>query len=715
MIDAKLQLDQIQDADNIADFLAEDELNRVGHDVVETYLRDKESRRGWEKKNQQASDLALQVVKDKTFPWPGASNVKFPLLTTSALQFQARAYPALVKAPNAVKMRVTGADPDGAKAARASRVGSHMSYQLLEKDESWEEGQDKLMLVVPILGCAFKKTYWDENRRHMCSKLVFPKDLVVHYYAKDLETAERVTEVFELSPRIIRERELRGLYTKNEYGPAPMPTPKEEDKDEHTPPPVDDDQPRVFLEQHRYLDLDGDGYKEPYVVTVDLHSKKVARIVARFDEITTEQALEIERIEAQMKALAESLPQPEGGDPNAVMAAMQQAQRIEPTLLAMERRKQELGAEPPKVLRITPLQYFTKYSFIPSPDGSFYDLGFGALLGPLNDSVNTLINQILDSGTLQNSQTGFVGRGARMKGGRIRFSPYEWVKVDVAGGQLKDNLVPLPVNPPSPVLFNMLSLLIQYAERLGSSTDILTGENPGQNTPAYNMSAMLEQGLQVFNGIFKRIYRSFRSEVRKVYKLNAIYLPEKEYFQYHDGDEFVYRSDYGGDPSDLIPAADPSAFSNQEKMVKAQMVAERAMMSPGYNPIEVEMRMLEALDIPDIQAVFPLQQVEEKDEQGNVTGTKMDYVFPPQPDPEFEIKRQEEQRRTLESQTRSEVQYMNAEADMILKTAQAEKLQDQKAIDRLTLLAKELESKRKYLADIEKANATKQRADRRVD
>jgi hypothetical protein len=39
------------------------------------------SRLDWESRNEQANKLALQVVEKKSFPWPGASNVKFPLIT----------------------------------------------------------------------------------------------------------------------------------------------------------------------------------------------------------------------------------------------------------------------------------------------------------------------------------------------------------------------------------------------------------------------------------------------------------------------------------------------------------------------------------------------------------------------------------------------------------------------------------------------------------
>jgi chaperonin GroES len=161
--------------------------------------------------------------------------------------------------------------------------------------------------------------------------------------------------------------------------------------------------------------------------------------------------------------------------------------------------------------------------------------------------------------------------------------------------------------------------LINYAERVGSVTDTMTGENPGQNTPAYNMSAMLEQGLQVFNGIFKRVYRSQRAEFRKLFKLNAIYLDQEEYFTYQDSENKALRTDYTADAKDLIPAADPNAFSSKEKIMKAQAVREASMQVPGYDPIKVEQRFLEAMDIPDATEVFPL--VPETDETGTETGS----------------------------------------------------------------------------------------------
>ena len=628
-----MNLNEIQDAKNVCDLFtsdkAKEKLEKIGRNAHKSYEIDEQSRKKWMTKMESATALALQLVEEKTYPWKGAANVKFPILTIAAMQYAARAYPVLVKTPDLVKFRVQGQDQDGAKAARALRISSHMSYQCLDQDEDWEEDHDKLLLVKPILGCAFKKSYYDPIAGHNKSVLVLPKNLCVHYYAKSIEECERKTEIFELYDREIRERELRGIFTEHDYGIAPVPDLKEEDERQGLSPPLaDDDRPRVFLEQHCYLDLDGDGYKEPYVVTFDKHSKKVARITARFGKITTEQSLKIKDLQTRIQSLVEGMQEPTNDE------ELNHALQVEQTILGMQEEVKTLASQKPKVLSIEAVEHYTKYPFIPSPDGGFYDLGFGSLLSPLNDSVNTLINQLLDSGSLNNSNSGFIGKGARLKGGQMRFGRNEWKQVNVAGGVLRDSIVPLPANPPSAVLFQLLGLLINYAEQLSSVTDTMKGENPGQNTPAYNMSEMLSEGKQLFNAIFKRAYRSQRKEFRKLFKLNAIYLDQEEYFEYQDSESKALRTDYTADPKDLIPAADPDAFSNKERVMKAQMVSERAGSVAGYDPIKVEQRLLESMDVPDSAEVYPL--VPGVDEEGNETG-EMVLKFPPQPDPSLEI------------------------------------------------------------------------------
>ena len=201
-----LPLRQIEAAENVDLLLTPEQSNSIGDEVVKAYEEAKSSRKEWEKRTDESIKLALQMVEPKSYPWQNASNVKFPLVTIAALQFAARAYPALVKAPDLARYRVMGEDEGGVKAARAERVGRHMSYQLLDQDENWEEDTDRQFIVIPIIGCAFKKTYWDALKGRNCSRLVLPQNLVVHYYTRTIEECERKTEWFELYEREIKER-----------------------------------------------------------------------------------------------------------------------------------------------------------------------------------------------------------------------------------------------------------------------------------------------------------------------------------------------------------------------------------------------------------------------------------------------------------------------------------------------------------------------------
>src|SRR5579864_5493324 len=94
------------EAKNLCDRFKGDELDAIGKVCLDGYKRDRQSRSKWERRNAAAMDLAMQVQVAKTFPWPGCSNVVFPLVTIAALQFSARSYSNLVQGTNVVRYRV---------------------------------------------------------------------------------------------------------------------------------------------------------------------------------------------------------------------------------------------------------------------------------------------------------------------------------------------------------------------------------------------------------------------------------------------------------------------------------------------------------------------------------------------------------------------------------------------------------------------------------
>ena len=605
---------------NIAELLCKEDLEKIGVQVVRDFDNDLLSRSSWEKRTEASLKLALQVAENKNFPWANASNVKFPLITIAALQYHARSYPVLIDSDLPVKCRVVGDDKDGLRALRSTRVEQHMSYQLLEEDEDWESEMDKVLITQPIIGCAFKKTYRDVVNKHNVSENVLARDLVVNYWTKSLETAPRVTHILQMQKNEIYERTARGLWLEGisegrqqQYSSVAMGNPLQNAQDKaqgmQPPEPNDESTPIEILEQHRFIDFDGDGYAEPYIVYVRRDNKKVARIVARYTDKD------------------------------------------------VERNKDDV------ILSIKAEQYFTKYPFIPSPDGGFYDLGFGVLLGPLNESINTIINQLVDAGTMANTAGGFLSRGIKLRGGNYSFNPMEWKHVDTTGDDLRKGIVPLPVREPSQVLFTLLNLLINYGERIGGSVDILSGQNPGQNTPAETTRTMAEQGMKIFNGIFKRTHRSLKQEFRKLYRLNQIFVTDNTpYVSNAKGTGIVLASDYEGPVTDVMPTADPSITSDAQRLNQAAAIAARVAATPGlYNRYEAEYTFLKAIKVTNIDRILP--------------DPKGPNAVPPPVNPKVQIEQMKQQAKQASDQLNMKMALLKLMGEAELNQAQIQKLE----------------------------------------
>jgi len=656
-----MSLDWIEKAiasNNIAELLSEEKLVEIASSMETGYKEDKDSRSEWEERQSGYMKLALQVMEAKNTPWQNAANIKYPLLTTATMQFGARAYPSLITSPSIVKGRVTGFDHTGEKAKSAERVGKHMSYQLIEEMDEWEEDMDKLSVSLPIVGCMFKKTYFSPSKQKNVSELVYPARLVVNYWTKSLKDCQRITHELDLTDNQIYERVAAGLFLDLDYVKRPI-------KGDQTSnevhgihePPEGDTTPHESWEQHAWIDLDDDGYKEPYIITVV--DGLVARIVACFDEST-------------VKTTQDN------------------------TLICIDK-----------------IEYFTKYGFVPNPDGSFYDVGFGLLLGPINESINTTINQLTDAGTISNRQGGFLGRGVRLKAGDRTFKPGEWKQINSTGDDVRKAIVPLPIREPSSTLFNLLSLMIDAGKELSSTVPMIMGQNPGQNQPATTSMAVIEQGLKVFSAIFKRLHRSLKQELKKLKRLNRLYLPPESYFSVLDlqpdqrdeqGDpiqarQLIYQRDYSDDTTDVQPYSDPNIVSDTQRMIKAQQVNE--MMAQGIlpNPVEGARVVLEAMDLPEVDKLLTPPE--------------------PQPDPEqlrkeaeFEHKKQldidklrlEQRRLELDEDIFEYSTKLKDKTTSLLNMAKIESLEDKAEVDELLASLKELDIRMK---DRRERNANK--------
>jgi chaperonin GroES len=621
----RAQLERWVRSKNIADEPeVSDQLETLAARVKNDFDIDDNSRSDWKDKYRKWLDFALQIAEQKTYPWPQASNVIYPLMTTAAIQFAARAYPAIIRDRGVVKGTVIGDDngipnpaflqfiqqqapnggapqgpgmpftgtvmpgmgpanngqpqpwlvPPGEKQKRADKIGRHMSWQLLNEQEEWEPQTDTLLVALPIVGTYFRKSYFNPSLERNASEAVDALALCVNYYAKSFETAPRHTESIRLYPNEIEtmiRSELFVDYKKGapsaasaaEYGHDSMAGNQDVRSDPNAQ--QDEDAPTTFLEQHRRYDLDGDGYDEPYIVTVARDSGKLARITAGFE--------------------MEGVHWTSDG----------------------------------RIRKIDKIEIYTKYGFIPSPDSKVYDLGFGHLLYPINEAVNTTLNQMFDAGHLQIVGGGFIGSGLSVNTGNVRFQMGEYKPVNAIGGTIRDNVFPIPFPGPNAILMQLLEFLVEAGERVASVKDVMVGDMPGDNTSGITTLAVIEQGLKVFSAIYKRIHRSLGYEFRKLYRLNRVYGARS--FQYQDGDDWkeITRADYEKGAG-VQPISDPQMVTDMQRLGRAQFLL-GFKDDPRVNGQKIIHDAFVAASIPDAD-------------------TYMNQT-PPQPDPRFVLKARE--------------------------------------------------------------------------
>lgn len=562
---------------DLSDLLSLDELSLIGNRVVEDYERDKRDRKPWADVAEQSLKLAAQESKGetKTYPWKDAANVRYPLLTTAALQFNARAYPSIVKGDEAISCKVVGQDrgrpamqmgpngqpmpimvpaigpdgmiaagpdgqpmmepqwivPPGGKAARAARVAEYMNTVLFYRMEDWEADTDSLLMQLPVVGCAFRKVWYDPMARQNRAVLVPALRILVPEGARSCDTTPRLTEeIPDVYPHEINEKMRSGYYREIVL------------TDE-----TNEDGARLLLEQHRLMDLDDDGLDEPYIVTVDHATRRVLRIEANF------------------------------GPDNVRLVDGE-------------------------VIGITKGRYYIKYDFFPHPEGKFYGIGLGHLLSELGNVIDTAINQLVDAGTAATAGGGFIGSGVRLQarggGSTVRFEPGVYKTVDVPGNALREAIVERTLPQVSPVTFQVLDLILGAARDIAGSKDVLSGEasNTGQ---VGTTLALIEQGLQVFNAVYKRIYRALKAEFALIYELLSKFGGEeaaRDYAEVMDDPQADFEKDFNSKDLDIRPVSDPSSVTRMQKAAKAQFLMSTIQV-PGANPVAILKRVYEAFDV----------------------------------------------------------------------------------------------------------------------
>jgi len=229
-----VSLDSVLKADNIVEILSEEELTSIQQFNHQIFTLDKQSREEKEKDLKKFVKLAMLVAEEKSTPWENAANVKYPLIAQAALDFGSKCYPEIIKDNYIVKPKIIGNDEGqaavningvplqdeagqeimqnvGVKEQRGQRVSEFMNWQLFEEIDNFECDMDVLCNSLPVVGCMFKKVFFDSSQDKACSELIYPDKIIINNKAKNLYNAT-ITHIIELYPHEVVERIRAGIF-----------------------------------------------------------------------------------------------------------------------------------------------------------------------------------------------------------------------------------------------------------------------------------------------------------------------------------------------------------------------------------------------------------------------------------------------------------------------------------------------------------------------
>jgi len=540
---------------NLAEFIEQDELDIIGMNLASLVDSDVSSRSDWVRLAKDGINLLGLTVEDLDDPFPGSTSAVHPLLIENVVKYQAKARSKLLPPGGPVRTKVKGQKTQE-KIKKAERVRNFLNFQLTEEMTEYEPEHDRMLFHQAFYGSAFTKTYFDALLDRPVSRFVKTQDFIIDYYATDLESAERYTEIVPMSGNELRRYQLGGIYRDITIGPSSTAQGTDEIRDQvdkiqgRSKPAHEADEDRyIFYEVHTYLDVPGfehidefeepTGLKLPYIVTIEKDSQEVVALYRNWDE--------------------------EDGNFN----------------------KKDM---------------YVHWPFVPGL--GFYSLGYLHLIGGLSKSATTVMQQLVDAGQFANLPAGFKAHGLRVVGDTEPIAPGEWRDVNAPGIDLQKALLPLPYKEPSGTLFKLLDYMVQAAQKFADTTEQIVSESTNYG-PVGTTMALLEAGGKLFTGIHERLFASQKRELRIVADINLRFLDESKAFNSLSGEEYIRAEDFDMKAVDIIPITDPRVPSEAQRIAKAQAQLQIAQQFPAQHNIPALLfRLHSALGEEDPQEVL---------------------------------------------------------------------------------------------------------------
>ena len=531
--------------DNIADTIDDAEKNTLATRLLEDLERDKKARERREKDYEEAiKRTGLGKESPGGADFEGASKAVHPMLTEATVDFASRAIKELMPPNGPVKVYVPGDNPERDRLKKGDRVKNYMNWQFLIQMPEFRTELEQLLTQLPLGGSQYMRMVYDSKKKRPVPTYWPSDDVYVPYAASNFYTAERLTFVDHITEFEFGQRVKSGMYS--DLGPdiGKMVGQEEQSKPSQATDAVEGKEPvdaynedglRNEYEVMCWCDQLEDNHDyAPYRITIDGASQKIVAINRNWEE---------------------------------------------------EDENQQ------------PLYWAVEFPFIPWRGAC--SIGLGQMIGSLSGAATGALRALLDSAHMNNLPTLIRLKGANFSGQskELKVAAVTEIEGGIAGDDIRKLIMPVPFNPPSNVLLELLGVVTDLGRGMVQTTFEKLGEQSTQ-MPVGTTLALIEEGMTVFSAIHLRLFGAMNMVLRILSRIDRMYADDEE-MKNDVGEVLAYRKDFDP-PNDILPVADPEIFSDVQRMAQLQVIADRAAQMPEvYNIKAVERRILERTKIPN--------------------------------------------------------------------------------------------------------------------
>ena len=534
---------------NLAEEVSPLDLSSMALEYIEYIEKDKEDRKGRDK---QYEDGLRRTGMGNDAPgganFNGASKVVHPIMAEGCIDFASRAIKELFPPDGPVRSQVLG-ESTPEKVEVADRKRDWMNWQLTEQIEEYRDEQEQLLTQLPLGGSQYMKLWYDEQKKRPCAEFVPIDNVYLPFAAGNFYTAQRVTEVHEITEFEFKRRVARGLYrditlVRASLDPEQNSVEKANDKIEGKNMSDNVDGIRTVFHIYTWLEMDDDerskGELAPYILMIDDLTSEVIGLYRNWEE----------------------------GDET-----------------------------------LTKLDWLIEFKFIPWRGA--YAIGLPHLIGGMSAALTGALRALLDTAHINNSATMMKLKGGKISGQSDQIDVTQVIEIEGAPGvdDVRKIAMPMPFNPPSPVLLELLGWLTTAAKGVVTTAEEKIADITS-NAPVGTTQALIEQGAAVFSAIHARLHESQARVLRVLGRINRWYLEDQR-----RGDVVaelpITREDFKRN-SDVVPVSDPHIFSETQRMAQTQAVIAFAKEAPDlFDRRAVYARALKQMKVPNPSELMP--------------------------------------------------------------------------------------------------------------